>query len=272
MAHALVELHLDVFDSRLLEQGGRAFHAAPLVPHRVERAGDEKDRQLGGNRERRIERRDLGSKARERRVGASRERLAAQVVGNVGIDDCGIGGKPVERRARVFDGLRKGPVRKVVEQLAARAFPLLGGDSASKSVSHLRLHDGLVAGAANHGARKAFRMAGQVRPRDEASHGMPEDEVGRLAREAGAHRFSHLVNVLDEGVLPAIERHVPQVHRVDDRAAVSDVVVGAHRKAGTHKEASEILVAADVLGHAVDDLHDCTRSGTRCAMRGNGLP
>ena len=39
-----------------------------------------------------------------------------------------------------------------MEQLAARAFPLLGGDSASKQVSHLRLHDRLVAGAANHGA------------------------------------------------------------------------------------------------------------------------
>ncbi len=105
VAHALVELHLDVFDPRLLEQGGRAFHAAPLVPYRVERAGDEQDRQLGGNLERRIERRDLSSKARERRVGASRERLAAQVVGDVGIDDGGVSGEPIERRARIFDGL-----------------------------------------------------------------------------------------------------------------------------------------------------------------------
>ena len=150
-----------------------------------------------------------------------------------------------------------------MEQLAARAFPLLGGDSASKQVSHLRLHDRLVAGAANHGARKAFRMAGQVRPCDEASHGMPKDEVGRLTREAGAHRFSHLVNVLNESVLPAIEGHVSQVHRVGDRAAVPDVIVGAYRETGAHEEASEILVATDVLGHAVDDLHDCTRSGTR---------
>ena len=106
-------------------------------------------------------------------------------------------------------------------------------------------------------------MAGQVRARDEASHGMPEDEVGRLAREAGAHRFPHLVNVLDEGVLPAVEGHVPQIHRVGDRAAVPDVVVGAHREAGAYEETSEILVAADMLGHAVDDLHDCARSGTR---------
>lgn len=106
-------------------------------------------------------------------------------------------------------------------------------------------------------------MAGQVRPRDEASHGMPKDEVGRLTREAGAHRFPHLVNVLDEGVLPAIEGHVPQIHRVGDRAAMPDVVVGAHRETGAHEEASEILVATDVLGHAVDDLHDCARSGTR---------
>ena len=106
-------------------------------------------------------------------------------------------------------------------------------------------------------------MAGQVRPCDEASHGMPKDEVGRLTREAGAHRFSHLVNVLNESVLPAIEGHVSQVHRVGDRAAVPDVIVGAYRETGAHEEASEILVATDVLGHAVDDLHDCARSGTR---------
>ena len=80
------------------------------------------------------------------------------------------------------------------------------------------------------------------------------------------------MNVLDEGVLPAIEGYVSQIHRVGDRAAVPNVVVGAYREAGAHEEASEILVAADVLGHAMDDLHDCARSGTRCAMRGNGLP
>ena len=71
------------------------------------------------------------------------------------------------------------------------------------------------------------------------------------------------MNVLDEGVLPAIEGYMSQIHRVGDRAAVPDVVVSAYRETGAHEEASEILIATDVLGHAVDNLHDCARSGTR---------
>lgn len=63
--------------------------------------------------------------------------------------------------------------------------------------------------------------------------------------------------------------------------AVADVVVAGHEIARVGEEAGEVVVAVDVLGHAVDELHDAARleaaelglaGGRIRALHGQGHP
>lgn len=65
------------------------------------------------------------------------------------------------------------------------------------------------------------------------------------------------------------------------RIAVTDVVVAGHEIARVGEEAGEVVVAVDVLGHAVDELHDAARleaaelglaGGRIRALHGQGHP
>ena len=104
-------------------------------------------------------------------------------------------------------------------------------------------------------------MLGEVAAGDEAAHGVGEDEVGEARPQLAAGQLAHAVDVCDEGVEPAFHGHVAQEGGVRAAAAVADVVVAAHGKAVLGKEASELVVALDVLAHAVDELHDAARLG-----------
>ena len=115
-------------------------------------------------------------------------------------------------------------------------------------------------------------MAGQVGAHDEAAHGMAEQDVGRLAGVAGRHRAAQLVDVLDEHVLAAVRGQAPQLGGVGYALAVAHVVARAHHEAAAHEEAGELVVAPQVLGHAVHDLHDAARRGRTGARRALGRP
>ena len=115
-------------------------------------------------------------------------------------------------------------------------------------------------------------MAGQVGAHDEAAHGMAEQDVGRLAGVAGRHRAAQLVDVLDEHVLAAVRGQAPQLGGVGYALAVAHVVARAHHEAAAHEEAGELVVAPQVLGHAVHDLHDAARRRRTGARRALGRP
>ncbi len=88
---------------------------------------------------------------------------------------------------------------------------------------------------------------------------MPEDEVRRAGRHLlGDEQAQHL-RVLDHGVGAALGiDHAAALGRAG-RIAVADVVVAGHEVARVGEEAGEVVVAVDVLGHAVDKLHDAAR-------------
>ena len=115
-------------------------------------------------------------------------------------------------------------------------------------------------------------MAGQVGAHDEASHGVTEQDIGRLARVAGGHRSAQLVDVLDEHVLAALRGQAPQLLGAGHALPVAHVVARAHREAAAHQKAREPVVASQVLGHAVHDLHDAARRGRARARRTLGCP
>ena len=113
--------------------------------------------------------------------------------------------------------------------------------------------------AAQDRAGKPLGVACQIRAHDEAAHGVPEQEVGRLAGVARRHRLAQFVHVFYQDVLAALQRQAPALPRVGDALAVAYVVVRAHHVAVPHQKPREIVVAADVLGHAVHQLHDARR-------------
>ena len=88
---------------------------------------------------------------------------------------------------------------------------------------------------------------------------MPEDEVRRAGRHLLGDEQAQRLRVLDHGVGAALGiDHAAALGRAG-RIAVADVVVAGHEVARVGEEAGEVVVAVDVLGHAVDELHDAAR-------------
>ena len=110
---------------------------------------------------------------------------------------------------------------------------------------------------------------------------MPEDEVRRAGRHLlGDEQAQHL-RVLDHGVGAALGIDHAAARGRAGRIAVADVVVAGHEIARVGEEAGEVVVAVDVLGHAVDELHDAARleaaelglaGGRIRALHGQGHP
>ena len=98
-------------------------------------------------------------------------------------------------------------------------------------------------------------MLAQVDARDEASHGMPKDEIRQIA-ELLEQRPTNTVDIVDEHRIALIERDVTQVARVEHALAVPHVIMRAHHEAVGREETGEFIVAIDVLFHAMHDLDD----------------
>ena len=64
----------------------------------------------------------------------------------------------------------------------------------------------------------------------------------------------------------------PQLLGAGHALPVAHVVARAHREAAAHQVAREPVVASQVLGHAVHDLHDAARRGRARACRTLGCP
>ena len=113
----------------------------------------------------------------------------------------------------------------------------------------------LIAGAAYDRALHAFGMFAQVDTCDEASHGMPEDEIWQIA-ELLEQRPTNTVDIVDEHRIALIERDVAQVAHVGNALAVPHVIMRAYHETVAREETSEFIVAVDVLFHAMHDLDD----------------
>ena len=92
---------------------------------------------------------------------------------------------------------------------------------------------------------------------------MAEQEIRRLARVARAHGPTQLVHVLHEHVFAACKRQVTPLFRRTHALAVPHVIVRAHHVAVRSKEPREIVIAAYMLGHAVNYLDDAFRRRCR---------
>ena len=113
----------------------------------------------------------------------------------------------------------------------------------------------LVTGAAYDRALHAFGMFAQIDACDEASHGMPEDEIRQIA-ELLEQRPTNTVDIVDEHRISLIERDMTQVARVGNALAVPHVIMRAYHETVAREETSEFIVAVDVLFHAMHDLND----------------
>ena len=129
------------------------------------------------------------------------------------------------------------------------------GKQAREHAARHGLDARLLARAAQDGGREALGMPREVDARDEAAHRVAKHHVTR-SRIALADPLAQGVDVLDEHVLPRLERHVAQVVYRTGRLAMAHVVVGTHDKPMGHEKLRERRVALDVLGHAVDELDD----------------
>ena len=100
---------------------------------------------------------------------------------------------------------------------------------------------------------------------------MAEHDVRGLAGVAGGDGLAQFVDVLDERLL-AVNGQAAKLVCAGHALAVADVIGGAHHEALFHEEARELVVAAHMLHHAVDDLNDAARRDTTAAPRALGLP
>ena len=271
MAHALVQLHLHILHTGAAQQVGRRTHALAARAHRVLGAGDEQHGQSLRHLRRARRRHHLAREVGERGVAADGEHGAAQLVGDVGVHDGRIGADPVVRRARVLDLLGERAHAHAVQKLAAVVGALRLREEARQRVARLRQDEGLLARAADDGRRHVLAVARQVGARDEASHGMAEHDVRGLAGVAGGDGLAQFVDVLDERLL-AVDGQAAKLVCAGHALAVADVIGGAHHEALFHEEARELVVAAHMLHHAVDDLNDAARRDTAAAPRALGLP
>ena len=88
---------------------------------------------------------------------------------------------------------------------------------------------------------------------------MPEDEVRRARRHLLGDEQAQLFHVVDHGVGTALGTDHAAAFGRGGRVPVADMVVTGHKVACVGEETGEIIVTVDMLGHAVDELHDAAR-------------
>ena len=148
-----------------------------------------------------------------------------------------------------------GAVGQAVQKLAFVVGPAHLDDGAGKHVAR-RGHDlGLVGRAAEDGTGKPLPEARQVVAQHEGAHGVAEHEIGHLGRHLLAHEQAQRLHIGHERVTAVHRVHAATMGRSGSRVAMAHVVVTAHQVAGSGEAAGEVVVAADMLGHAVDELH-----------------
>lgn len=150
------------------------------------------------------------------------------------------------------------------------ARPASCGDDAAQHLAGRGLDVRLLARAAQDGGGEALRVAGEIDARHEAAHRVTKDHVG-AAGVALVRELAQGMDVLDQDVGPGVEGHVAQLGIARGGLAVADVVVGADNESLVNKVVCKGGVALDMLGHAVDELHD--RAGNKVGAGGIvGLP
>ena len=246
----------------LLEQPGGLAHRPPLLPHRVLGAGDEEHRQVLGNAPDALRRRGFGSQVRKGGVGPGAKRRAGQGIVLVGAHHGGVAGQPVQRGLRVRDGPAEAADDDGFQKRAAEILTAHGPHEPGQKVAHARHRHGHVAGAADNGRAHPAAVAGEEGPRDEASHGVAEHDVGNVGAHLGQGKRAQGLHVCDQMLL-GVGAHMPQVGFRGGRATVADVVLGADGEALAHQKAREVVVASDMLLHAVDNLHERPRASAR---------
>ena len=127
----------------------------------------------------------------------------------------------------------------------------------------------MLARAADDGGGETRGVAREIGAHDEASHRMAEHDVGSLPRIARSDRLAQFVHVVDEHVLAADTRKATPLAGIGDAFPMPHVIVRADDITAAHQITGEFIVALDVLGHAVHDLHDSGRSNAGAFL---GLP
>lgn len=124
-----------------------------------------------------------------------------------------------------------------------------------KQIPTSRQQSRLVAGAAYDRTLHALSMLAQIDTRDEASHGMPEDEIRQIA-ELLEQRPTNTVDIVHEHRIALIERDMAQVARIKYALAMPHVIMRTYHETVACKKTSELIVAIDMLFHAMHDLND----------------
>ena len=265
------------FTSTSLTPACRRRSAAAWTPlpqaHRVLGAGHEEHGQVLGHLGGAGRRGDLAGEVGQRRIAACGEhRRRTSRLRCRRPRPPGRSRQPVEGRAGVLDLLGEGAGTHAVEPVAARVLPFGRGDATREEVPRFREGARLVARAAQDGAGKPLSVARQIGAGHETAHGMAEQEIRRLPGVARRHRLAQRVHVVDEDVLAALYRQASPFLRVGHALAVAHMVVSAHHVALRGQKPREVVVAADVFGHAVDDLNDAhgRRGATARLSRARG--
>ena len=111
------------------------------------------------------------------------------------------------------------------------------------------------AGAADDGARKPLAVVRDIGAHLKAAHAVAKDNVGGSRSHALLRHVAKDVYVLHECPGPASNGQLaPVLGRAG--AAVANLVMPHDEKPVGSEEAGKGVVAVDVLGHAMDELHD----------------
>ena len=103
VAHASIDLLADALYACVAQQFSCGQNTLAHVANRISIACDEENRQAFGNLGSTLGSHDFSRKVEQRRIAANGEHESAQIIGDIGVNNFFVGGKPVERRAGVLD-------------------------------------------------------------------------------------------------------------------------------------------------------------------------
>ena len=241
-----------IVHSRLPEGIGGLKNAFSVVTHRIVAAGNEENRQIlahGPQIHRLLNERDPFHHIPQQ-SGTGSE--AAERMGDVRVHDSGIPGQPVKGRPGMLHLLIIAAKNQILKLLIGLGLPCFFADGLHKPDGRRQREGWLPARSADdRGGDAAVGILAQQRPGHERTHGMPEQDVGKIGKFLPGIR-KQLEGILHSGEPPAVEIALNAV--TVDGLAMAHMVLGHHQISLLRQIIGKAVVTLDKLGDAMYDL------------------
>ena len=260
MAHGRIELYRDILHAGPAEGLGGLLDALPLTAHRVQRTGEEQNRQLLLHPGEILRLLVVGHAAEHLAVELDGGIEAAEGIGHILIHRGRVRGDPVKRRSIGRKSLVVRAEGQLLQQTAGLPLPQMQCLGPTDRPSRGQNRRVLPACAGQNHPGQIVVEGIEIGPHQEGAHTVAQDKVGQIGKRAAG--FDVELMHTPHRSLPAAGQ-IAQSLAGGHRFPVTGMVLSDDDIAPVGQKTGKAVIAGDMLRHAVDQLHNADGLASR---------